>query len=364
MATDPPSPGDEPGGATGSCEENAPPGWARWVSRISLVIALVAFAVTIWTVGIGALLSHLRAIGWWFVAILALEGAITALDALAIHRVACEKQDTGYGAVLFAQIAGRAVNLVTPASTLGEATKASMLSTTMGTSRAVAAVLYIALVSGIFQLAVVAIGAPLTALLLPLPTSLRVALIATALIAAAIAATLAILVRRGMLSSLVAAGGRLHLVSKKRRDRWRARLRAIDDRLRGTRGGGRRVAVLYVIASKILTWVSIWVVLAAIGYYASVGEIAALLSAGVVIGWIGTIVPLGVGVTESGNYALFRAFGAPPAIGVALAVARRIVHLGFAGIGFVLLAVWRASSTARRRIRARTRSKGVAHAQT
>jgi uncharacterized protein (TIRG00374 family) len=365
MRSDPPSPGNhEPGGATGSHEESAPPGWARWVSRISLVIALVAFAVTIWTVGLSSLLTNLRAIGWWFVAILALEGAITALDALAIHRIASEGGAAGFGRVLFAQIAGRAVNLVTPASTLGEATKASILTQTMGTSRAVAAVLYVALVSGIFQLAVIAVGAPLTALLLPLPAALRFALIMTALVAATLAITLTILVRRGMLSSLVEAGGRLRIVSKKRRDKWRTRLRQIDDRLRGTEGTGRRVAIGYVIASKFLTWLSIWVILAAIGYFASVGEIAALLSAGVVLGWLATIVPMGLGITESGNYALFRALGAPPAVGVALAVARRIVHLVFAGIGFVLLAVWRASSSARSRIRARTRPKGVPHVDT
>lgn len=350
-----------PGGAKGSDEESASPGWARWVSRISLMIALVAFVATIWAVGPRQLIAHLRAIGWWFVAILALEAVITAFDALAIHRVAAEKGQPRYGKVLFAQIAGRAVNLVTPASTLGEATKASILTQSMGTSRAVSAVLYIALVSGVFQLAVIAIGAPLTALLLPLPTGLRIGLIATAVVAAALAITIAVLVRRGMLSSLVSAGARLHLVSKRRRESWRTRLAKIDDRLRGVEGEGRKIAIGYVIASKFLTWMSIWLILAATGYYASVGEIAALLSAGVVIGWIATIVPMGVGVTESGNYALFHALGAPPAVGVALAVVRRITHLVFAGIGFVLLAVWRASETAAVRIRALTRPKGVPH---
>jgi uncharacterized protein (TIRG00374 family) len=346
-----------------SPEERAPR-WARWVSRISLVIALVAFAVTIWTVGPGALLTHLRAIGWAFVLILVIEGGITVLDAMAIHSVASEKGQPTFGQVLFAQIAGRAVNLVTPASTLGEATKASMLTETAGTSRAVAAVMFCGLVSGIFQLSVIAVGAPITALLLPLPAALRIGLVATAVIAAALAVTLTVLVRRGMLESLVAAAGRLHLVTKKRRESWRARLRKIDDRLRGTEGGGRRAAVGFIIASRILTWVSIWVILAAIGYRASVGEIAALLSAGVVIGWVSTIVPLGVGVTETGNYALFHALGAPPAIGVALAVVRRIIHLVYAGLGFVLLAIWRASSTARTRYRARRRPKGTPHADT
>lgn len=345
-------------------QDNEQPAWARWVSRISLVIALIAFGVTIWSVGLDALLGHIAKIGWWFVAIIAVEGVVTCLDAAAIHSVAREKGQPGYTQVLFAQIAGRAVNLVTPASTLGEATKASILTGSMGTSRAVSAVLYVALVSGVFQLAVIAVGAPLTALLLPLPFGLRLGLIATAVIAAAIAITIAILVRRGMLASLVALGGRLRLVSRRKRTAWRERLAKIDERLSGAKGDGRGRAIAYVIGSKFLTWANIWLILAATGYYASVGEIAALLSAGVVIGWVSTIVPLGVGVTESGNYALFRALGAPPAVGVALAVVRRIVQLVFAAIGFALLGVWRASEATRRRIQGRRRPKGVARAET
>jgi uncharacterized protein (TIRG00374 family) len=356
---------NEPGGATVSPQaEGAPPGWARWVSRISLAIALVAFVATIWAVGPRTVLAHLVAIGGWFAAILALEAVITMLDARAIHVLARDGDRGGYGRVLFAQIAGRAVNLVTPAGAIGEATKASILTESMPTSRAVAAVLYVGLVSAIFQLAVVAVGAPLTALLLPLPAALRWGLIATSVIATAIAVTLAILVRRGMLSSLVGAGVRLRLVSRRRRTKWHARLARIDDRLRGSEGPGRRAAVAYVITSKVLGWASIWAILSATGYLASVGEMAALLSAGVVIGWVATIVPMGVGVTESGNFTLFRALGAPPAHGVALALTRRIIHLVFAALGFVLLALWRASANARRRLRARSQRKRSTHVDT
>jgi hypothetical protein len=349
-AIDPPSPpaANEPGGAGGSSTDDAaPPGWARWVSRISLVVALIAMTATIWAVGPGEIVAQLLAIGAGFVVIVAIEATSTVLDARAIYAVTRDHRELGFGRVLMAQIAGRAVNAVTPGGNLGEATKASVLTGSTSTTRAVAAVLFCGLASVIVQLAVIAIGAPLTAILLPLPAALRGALIGTGLLAGAVAVGLAILVRRGMLSSLIRVAVGLRLVSARRRARWRDKLATIDDRLRGA-GGGRRAAVVYVIASKLLTWGSLWLIVAFAGYRMSIGELAALLSAGVVLTWISTLVPLGLGVTESGNYALFSALGAPPAFGVTLALARRVNQILYAAIGFTLLATMRVSATARR----------------
>src|SRR5688500_1706852 len=118
MAKEPPSPSlhVEPGGAADACDqESAPPGWARWVQRISLAIAVVAMAIAIWSVGPSTLLGHLLHIGWWFAVLIAIEGVITLLDAGAVHSLACDRGAGGYRGVLFAQIAGRAVNMVTPA---------------------------------------------------------------------------------------------------------------------------------------------------------------------------------------------------------------------------------------------------------
>ena len=66
-------------------DDDASPGWARWVSRISFVVALVAMIATIWAVGLGTIADHMRAIGVWFAAIVALEVLSTFFDARAIH---------------------------------------------------------------------------------------------------------------------------------------------------------------------------------------------------------------------------------------------------------------------------------------
>ncbi len=182
----------------------------------------------------------------------------------------------------------------------------------------------------------------MTALFLDLPTPFTIGLLVAAMLAAIAAVGLAVLVRRGMLSSVVQLGARIGIISTKRRKRWKKRLDNIDERLHGTAGGhGRRVAAGFVLASKILSWFSMWFILNAAGYTASPGELAALLSAGVVLGWLGQIVPMGLGVAEGGNYALFVALGAPPTFGVALALARRVNQLIYAAVGFAVLGVWR-----------------------
>lgn len=49
------------------------PAWVVWVTRISLVLGLVALAITVWIVGLEALLAHLAAIGPWFTLVLAVD---------------------------------------------------------------------------------------------------------------------------------------------------------------------------------------------------------------------------------------------------------------------------------------------------
>src|SRR3954462_6535584 len=61
------------------------PSWARWVTRISLVIALVALVLTIRDTGLATIGRYFKRIGWWWFAVIALEVVITWLDPVAIR---------------------------------------------------------------------------------------------------------------------------------------------------------------------------------------------------------------------------------------------------------------------------------------
>src|ERR1700712_2520134 len=104
------------------------PTWARWVTRISLVVGLVALVWTIHTTGIANVASYFKRIGWWWFAVVALEIVITSLDAVAIRAFMSPEQDkVKIRSALLSQLAGRSVNAVTPSGQLGEAVKVSVL---------------------------------------------------------------------------------------------------------------------------------------------------------------------------------------------------------------------------------------------
>ena len=88
------------------------------------------------------------------------------------------------------------------------------------------------------------------------------------------------------------------------------------------------------------------------GRMAGLGWLISLV-AGVVLGWISTIIPMGLGISEGSTAALFALIGAPSALGVALALARRVNQVVFALLGFAILTLDRVASRVHRQIRTR-----------
>lgn len=322
------------------------PTWLRWVTRISLVLGLVALVVMIWKIGIGTLVDHLKAIGPWFGLLLAIDATAAMCDAGAIYLMTRGPGAPGLRSVCVAQLAGRAVNSVTPGANVGEALKVSLLARACSTQRIVAAVMFVALAGFIVSLGVVAVGSLATALVFDLPHAARFALALTGACAAGVAAAVVIFVRRGMLCALARAARRLRMISYARCERWQRPARELDARLRGDLQADHRIAAsCLVLISQLLQRGVVWIAIIAAGYSLGTPQLIVVLSAGVVLGWISTLVPLGVGVAEGGNCALFALIGAPPSLGVALALARRVNQIVFAAFGFAVLALDRLAHT-------------------
>ncbi|HEX5059332.1 MAG TPA: hypothetical protein VFV99_08235 [Kofleriaceae bacterium] len=209
----------------------------------------------------------------------------------------------------------------------------------------VAAVMYVGLIGLVLSWAVIAVGSATTAFWFGMPRVAMIACLLGAFVAAAIAIAIIVLLHRGMLSTLSNALARLHIISKQRRERWNTTLSEVDARLRGTDDGDyRRRAIMCVAVSQILQRGLAYFTILAAGYVLSPGQFLALLSAGVVLNWISTIVPMGLGIAEGGNVALFTLIGAPAGLGLALALARRVNQIVFAAIGFFVLAAERLST--------------------
>ena len=311
------------------------PTWARRLTAIVLVIAIGALVLTIRNIGPAKLLADLRRIGWWWLAVIPMEIWITSLDSFAIRAFASPARPK-WRTALFSQLAGRAVNVVTPSGNLGELVKMSMLTETLSESRAVSTILLYNVVSFSVEMLIMAAAAPFVALLMPMSAAWRVVILGIGVGCFAISVGLYILVQRGMLGSV----GRL-VLSKKRFARWEPKLRGIDEKMQVVSGARRRHRALgigAVVVSRLSSMVLSLMILHAVGEPITLTFVAAWTVGSNVIYFVSTLVPMGLGVSEGGYYGFYRALREDPARGVTLVIARRAVTIAYAAIGLILVA--------------------------
>ena len=358
------------------------PTWARWVTRISLIFAVVALVFTIRDIGLRTIATYFRRIGWWWIAVVILEVAITSLDALAIRAfLSPEQGKVKLRSALLAQLAGRAVNAVTPSGQLGEAVKVSVLVDHVSQSRAVSTILLYNAVSLAAEVMIVAVAAPIMVLVVPMPSKLRWLMILYGALCFAIALGIYAVTRRGVLDSVARLGTRIrvpglawirgriwkssapsrYLLSQTRYVRWRDRLRDIDSKMHlssGARARDRGLGIVAVTASRLTSMTLSLMILHAVGESITLGFVAAYTVGGFVIYMVSSLVPMGLGISEGGNYALFRALGENPARGVTLVLARRVTLIMYAAIGLVLVLASETVQRARERQTERAAASG------
>jgi hypothetical protein len=322
-------------------DDHPGPSWTRWFTIGSMGLALVAFVATLWSVGPRQLAVQLIAIGWGFGCVLLIEAAATACDSAALSGFLGEGgRRPNYWQVLRAQVMGRAINAVTPLSSLGEATKATKLMESTSSNRAIGAVLRYNLASIGMKLAVIAIGAPMCALILQMPTWMEQVLISGGVVAVLLLAAGAWLVAHGLLSSGVRTLRAMRVISRERRSRWLSKTTGIDRYLRTCGGSFRErwTPAGWVALARTLNLLALWVILFATGTIIGPGTMAAIASAGPLISLASSLVPLGFGISEAGNAALFLALDEPTSLGVAMVLGSRIATLAYAAIGLALIA--------------------------
>ncbi len=333
-------------------------------------VASHVFNIAVLVVGAGALAWMMHRLGvagaeraldtarGWLALIIALELASTLCEAGAIHQfMRPEARMVSFWRVLAAQLSGVAINSLTPGGKLGEATKVTMLVGHMPRARAVSSIVLFNLASLYLSIAVLLIGVPLTAMLIDLPGDLAVIVwIATGVM---VVATIGIawLVHRGAVATILEGGVSLRILSRARADDWKGKLAGIDAHLRalhGDRSPGDTAGFALVALSRVLSWVGTIVLLHAVDLPLHVSLIVGVLSVGVLIGWLSAIVPLGVGVAEGGNFALYGLLGATASTGLIVAMISRLRAIVIALIG---LAVMAAMHTATRIALARRRAR-------
>jgi hypothetical protein len=225
---------------------------------------------------------------------------------------------------------------------VGEATKVSMLVSHAPRDRVLSSIVLYNLATFYISVAIVAIGVPITALVVDLPHQLAVIVWIALAVVIALVVGLGIVIHRGAIGTVCAALVRLSIISSERGARWRLQLASLDAHLRelqsdqspGTRNG---LALLGI--SRLVAWVNTATVLHVVGVALHAKLLVGVLSVGVLLSWAAAIVPLGLGILDVGNYMLFGVLGATGATGLFMTLLGRARSLAIALIGLAIMSI-------------------------
>jgi hypothetical protein len=300
-----------------------------------LGVGLVAFAIMLATIDWSAMAREIAHVGRWFVVNAAIDFASIGCDSFGIHGfLRVHAKDASYARVFAAEASGLAINRLTPGNTLGEPTKVTMLMQHVPQDAAISAIVLFNLTTMFVGTACLVIGVPITLLLVDLPPDITIVVWVVTAIVVAAAVALAIVVRRGAVGTLVDAIAAARLISPARRARWHDRIATIDHNLRGIRNAR---GIAGVVASRLLYWLGTIALLHAASFSVSPTLVIAVLSVGLIITWASNIIPLGIGLADGGNAALFLLLHQPPGAGVVFAMINRLRTVVLASMGLVVM---------------------------
>ena len=311
-------------------------GRASYVFHVAmLVVGATVLGLLLHRLGWEGVRHGVVAAGPWLALIAAIDVASMTCDAVALHAFLGGR--VRFRHVFAAEASGLAINRLTPANSLGEAVKVTMLTRSSTSDLAVSAVVLFNLTTIYLGIAAIVVGVPITALMLDLPHRVAIAVwIGTGvLIVAAIA--MAVIVRRGAVSTLIDGIAGLRAITAERAARWRGKIADLDARVRAA--PGLRLGLIGVLGSRVFNWIGTIVVLRACGIAMTAPLVIAMLSVGILVTWMSNVIPLGLVVADGTNYALYGILGASPQAGLVFTMVNRLRTIVIAAFGLTVLAV-------------------------
>jgi uncharacterized protein (TIRG00374 family) len=310
-------------------------------------------------VGIGALAWMMHELGWrdardvfenagaWFPILVGLDLISMCFDAAGIHAfMQPESRMVSFWRVLAAQAAGRAINLLTPGGALGEPTKVTMLVGHAPKTRVISAIILYDLATLYMSVAILAVGVPITLLLVDLPHNVAVLVWTTLAILLVAVGVVGWIVHRGAIGSTLDVLATARVIKRERAEKWKKAVGDVDAHLRElhSNSAGTRTALVHLVISRLFTWAATAVTLHVVGVELSAKMLVGVLSVGVLVNWISGIIPLGLGIADGSNYALFDALGASGANGVFVTLLNRARLVTVALLGLLAMGIAHAAN--------------------
>lgn len=309
----------------------------RWLHAAAVVIGAIALVILVQRTGWDVLVAAAARIGGWFAVIAVIDLAAILCDAGALHAFANAHHRISYPRVFAAQASGVAINRLTPGNALGEPLKVTMLVGEVPRSTAVSSVVMFNIATSWVAIATIVLGAPVALLALDLPGRAQIAVAIASGVLVGFALALVVIIRRGAFGIVIRGIRRLRLISLARAERWSRAVATVDTDIR--RIGRTPRAMLFVIGSRVFYTLGTILLMSAVGVPLTAALVLAQISVGLLITWISNIVPLGIGIADGSNYALYGALGATGPLGVIFTMVNRLRVCVLALIGLTVLAV-------------------------
>lgn len=303
----------------------------------AVVVGVVALVFLVHRTGWDVLAAALARIGAWFAVIAVIDVGAIACDAGALHAFANAQHRISYLRVFAAQASGVALNRLTPGNALGEPLKVTMLVGELPRSAAVSSVVMFNVATTWVAIATIVIGAPVALLALDLPGRAQLAVAIASAVLIGFALALVVIIRRGAFGVVIRGLRGLRVISEVRAARWTGAVEAVDADIR--RIGETPRAMAYVIGSRVLFTAGTILLMDAVGLPLTAALVLAQISVGLLITWISNIIPLGIGIADGSNYALYGALGATGPLGLLFTMVNRARVCVLALIGLTVLAI-------------------------
>jgi len=273
-----------------------------------------------------------------FAALAAIDLVSLVCDAAAVYCFVRPNAEIRFARVFVAQASGLAINRLTPGNSLGEPIKVTMLMAHAPRSAAVSAIVLFNVANYVVAVGAIAIGVSLTLLMLDLPLRAQIVVLVVTVILVVLMVGLIRLTHRGALATLVRVGRRLRLLSVARAERWRDKLSEIDAHLQRFGDDATRRALVFVALSRLLNMAGGVVILVVVGHELTGALVLGTMSVGILITWISSVIPLGLGLADGSTYALYGALGSSPGGGLEFAMINRVRTVVLASIGLTVMA--------------------------
>lgn len=310
-------------------------GWARRsFLGAAFAVGVIAFAVLVDRLGRAGFARVVTGTGIYFAVIAVIDVASVMCDAAAIQAFARPVR-VPYRRVFVAQISGLAINRLTPGNSIGEPVKVTMLVDHVPVPTAVSSIILFNLGTYTVAIATIVLGVPLALILIDVPGQTQVVLWILTAGLVAMVAVLGWLAHRGALGTLIDLLRQLRVVSAVRADGWRTKVAEIDASVRriGARG------VMFCALSRALNSIGTVLAMVAAGVPLTAPLVVGQLSIGILITWLSNVIPLGIGIADGTNYALFGALGSTGATGLVFTMLNRVRTVLLACIGLAIMAV-------------------------